>query len=169
TSTSITDLFSRIDAISKIISTDKKILADINEKKDSLNKDMETLNTKNNELKIRYEFNITLQSSIISLSLKRNGKMMRKYLNKKALISGVSLMVLGIVCILISALVVNIGPNGMLREFFFLIPLGWILILIGSGVLIVAAFLALRKEDKAVNAAIRLREEKEKSKSKSEK
>lgn len=52
TSTSITDLFSRIDAISKIISTDKKILADINEKKDSLNKDMETLNTKNNELKI---------------------------------------------------------------------------------------------------------------------
>lgn len=78
-------------------------------------------------------------------------------------------MVLGIVCILISALVVNIGPNGMLREFFFLIPLGWILILIGSGVLIVAAFLALRKEDKAVNAAIRLREEKEKSKSKSEK
>ena len=52
TSTSISELFSRIQAISKIISTDKKILIDINEKKDSLNKDIETLNTKNNELKI---------------------------------------------------------------------------------------------------------------------
>lgn len=57
TSTSISDLFSRIQAISKIISTDKKILIDINEKKDSLNKDIETLNTKNNELK-------TLQTTI---------------------------------------------------------------------------------------------------------
>ena len=52
TSTSISDLFSRIQAISKIISTDKKIIIDINEKKDSLNKDIETLNTKNTELKI---------------------------------------------------------------------------------------------------------------------
>lgn len=52
TSTSISDLFSRIQAISKIISTDKKIIIDINEKKDSLNKDIETLNIKNNELKI---------------------------------------------------------------------------------------------------------------------
>lgn len=57
TSTSISELFSRIQAISKIISTDKKILIDINEKKDSLNKDIETLNTKNNELK-------TLQTTI---------------------------------------------------------------------------------------------------------
>ena len=59
TSTSISDLFSRIQAISKIVSTDKKILIDINEKKDSLNKDIETLNTKNNELK-------TLQTTIES-------------------------------------------------------------------------------------------------------
>lgn len=59
TSTSISDLFSRIHAISKIVSTDKKILIDINEKKDSLNKDIETLNTKNNELK-------TLQTTIES-------------------------------------------------------------------------------------------------------
>lgn len=52
TSTSISELFSRIQSISKIITTDKKILININEKKDSLNKDIETLNTKNNELKI---------------------------------------------------------------------------------------------------------------------
>ena len=57
TSTSISELFSRIQSISKIITTDKKILININEKKDSLNKDIETLNTKNNELK-------TLQTTI---------------------------------------------------------------------------------------------------------
>ena len=57
TSTSISDLFSRIQAISKIISTDKKILININEKKDSLNKDIESLNTKKSELK-------TLQATI---------------------------------------------------------------------------------------------------------
>lgn len=57
TSSSLSELFSRIQAISKIISTDKKILININEKKDSLNKDIETLNTKNSELK-------TLQTSI---------------------------------------------------------------------------------------------------------
>lgn len=57
TSTSISDLFSRIQAISKIISTDKKILININEKKDSLNKDIESLNTKKIELK-------TLQATI---------------------------------------------------------------------------------------------------------
>lgn len=57
TSTSISDLFSRIQAISKIISTDKKILININEKKDSLNKDIESLNNKNSELK-------TLQATI---------------------------------------------------------------------------------------------------------
>ena len=57
TSTSISDLFSRIQAISKIISTDKKILININEKKDSLNKDIESLNTKKSELK-------TLQTTI---------------------------------------------------------------------------------------------------------
>lgn len=57
TSTSISDLFSRIQYISKIISTDKEILSDINEKKDSLNEDIETLNNKNNELK-------TLQTTI---------------------------------------------------------------------------------------------------------
>ena len=57
TSTSISDLFSRIQSISKIISTDKEILSDINEKKDSLNKDIDTLSSKNNELK-------TLQATI---------------------------------------------------------------------------------------------------------
>lgn len=55
TSTSISELFSRVQAISKIISTDKKIIIDINEKKDSLNKDIETLNTKNSELKTLQE------------------------------------------------------------------------------------------------------------------
>ena len=57
TSTSISDLFSRIQSISKIISTDKEIISDINEKKDSLNKDIDTLSSKNNELK-------TLQTTI---------------------------------------------------------------------------------------------------------
>ena len=57
TSTSISELFSRIQSISKIISTDKEIISDINEKKDSLNKDIDTLSSKNNELK-------TLQTTI---------------------------------------------------------------------------------------------------------
>lgn len=51
TSTSISDLFSRIQAISKIISTDKKIINSINEKKEELNNNIETLNNKNTELK----------------------------------------------------------------------------------------------------------------------
>lgn len=72
---------------------------------------------------------------------------MKQYLSKKPIAAGVGLIVLGIICFLISV-IANSG-NGVL------IPLGWLLIFIGSGILIVTAFLALRKEDKAVNKAIR--------------
>lgn len=61
TSTSISDLFSRIQAISKIISTDKKILNNINEKKDELNDDIETLNNKNTELR---NLQITIENDL---------------------------------------------------------------------------------------------------------
>ena len=68
-STSISDLFSRIQAIYRIISTDKKILTTINEKKDSLDKDIETLNTKNNELKI---LKSTIESDLNTINEKKS-------------------------------------------------------------------------------------------------
>ena len=68
-STSISDLFSRMQAIYRIISTDKKILTTINEKKDSLDKDIETLNTKNNELKI---LKSTIESDLNTINEKKS-------------------------------------------------------------------------------------------------
>ena len=68
-STSISDLFSRMQAIYRIISTDKKILTTINEKKDSLDKDIETLNTKNNELKI---LKSTIESDLNTIKEKKS-------------------------------------------------------------------------------------------------
>lgn len=50
TSKNITDLFSRVQAISKILSTDKEILSDINNKKNKLDLTIKNLNTKNSEL-----------------------------------------------------------------------------------------------------------------------
>lgn len=50
TSKNITDLFSRVQAISKILSTDKEILSDINNKKSELDLTIKNLNTKNSEL-----------------------------------------------------------------------------------------------------------------------
>ena len=47
TSKNITDLFSRVQAISKILSTDKEILSDINNKKNELDLTIKNLNTKN--------------------------------------------------------------------------------------------------------------------------
>lgn len=51
TSDNLSDLISRVHAISKIINTDKEILVSINEKRDDLNKSMELLSSKNEELK----------------------------------------------------------------------------------------------------------------------
>ena len=50
TSKNITDLFSRVQAISKILSTDKEIISDINNKKNELDLTIKNLNTKNSEL-----------------------------------------------------------------------------------------------------------------------
>lgn len=50
TSKNITDLFSKVQAISKILSTDKEILSDINNKKNELDLTIKNLNTKNSEL-----------------------------------------------------------------------------------------------------------------------
>lgn len=50
TSKNITDLFSRVQAISKILSTDKEFLSDINNKKNELDLTIKNLNTKNSEL-----------------------------------------------------------------------------------------------------------------------
>lgn len=50
TSKNITDLFSRVQAISKILSKDKEILSDINNKKNELDLTIKNLNTKNSEL-----------------------------------------------------------------------------------------------------------------------
>lgn len=68
TSTSISDLFLRIQAISKIISTDKKIINDINEKKDELNADIETLNNKNKELK---NLQVTIENDLKTVEEKK--------------------------------------------------------------------------------------------------
>ncbi|WP_156626730.1 hypothetical protein [Clostridium tertium] len=51
TSENIFDLFSRIEAVSKLISVDKNIISDINDKKDSLVKDSEIIEDKQKELK----------------------------------------------------------------------------------------------------------------------
>ncbi|MDU2289271.1 MULTISPECIES: 3D domain-containing protein [unclassified Clostridium] len=50
TSKSVSELFSKVQAISKIISTDKEVLATINEKKSELDSTIESLNNKNSEL-----------------------------------------------------------------------------------------------------------------------
>lgn len=50
TSKSVSELFSNVQAISKIISTDKEVLATINEKKSELDSTIESLNNKNSEL-----------------------------------------------------------------------------------------------------------------------
>ena len=50
TSKNITDLFSRVQAISKILSTDKEILSDINNKKNELDLTIKNLKSKNSEL-----------------------------------------------------------------------------------------------------------------------
>ena len=49
TSKNITDLFSRVQAISKILSTDKEILSDINNKKNELDLTIKNLNTVENK------------------------------------------------------------------------------------------------------------------------
>ena len=56
TSKNITDLFSRVQAISKILSTDKEILSDINNKKNELDLTIKNLNTKKNLLSIAENF-----------------------------------------------------------------------------------------------------------------
>lgn len=73
--------------------------------------------------------------------------------NKKAMVIGISLMVLGFICWMI--------------KFFsgygtFLIPFGLLIFCIGGLTLTIAAFVALRKNDIAENN--RLREKEEKSK-----
>lgn len=50
TSKSISELFSKVQAISKIISTDKEVLATINEKKSELDLTIQSLSNKNSEL-----------------------------------------------------------------------------------------------------------------------
>ena len=50
TSKSVTDLFSKVQAISKILSTDKEIVSDRNKKKNELDSTIKNLNIKNNEL-----------------------------------------------------------------------------------------------------------------------
>ena len=50
TSKSVSELFSKVQAISKIISTDKEVLATINEKKSELDSTIESLNNKNSKL-----------------------------------------------------------------------------------------------------------------------
>lgn len=58
-SENIFDMFNRIESMSKIISVDKQVIADINEKRESLNKDIEKIQDKQNIL-------VTLKESIES-------------------------------------------------------------------------------------------------------
>ena len=51
TSTSLSDFVSRVQSISRLVTVDKEILTDINEKKDKLNDSIERLNSKEQDLR----------------------------------------------------------------------------------------------------------------------
>lgn len=81
---------------------------------------------------------------------------MKKYRpNTKAVIVGIIFMLLGMACWIIKA---SFIPQGAV----FLFPLGMLLICIGGLTLTITAFIAMRKNDLAMNALIEKQEEERK-------
>lgn len=81
---------------------------------------------------------------------------MKKYQpNTKAVIVGICFMLIGILCWVIKASFIAKGA-------VFLFPVGLLLICIGGLILTITAFIAMRKNDLAVNAYLKKQDEERK-------
>lgn len=78
-------------------------------------------------------------------------------INKKAMFWGLGLIIVGIICGLGNLWLKNMAISGItvFRETFILIPMAWILMAIGCLVLVIAAFIAIRKNDMSENERLR--------------
>lgn len=78
-------------------------------------------------------------------------------INKKAIIFGLALIVIGLICGLGNLWLNNMSISGttFYRESFILIPIAWILMGLGCLVLVIAAFVAIRKNDMTENEKLR--------------
>lgn len=78
-------------------------------------------------------------------------------INKKAIIFGLALIVIGLICGLGNLWLNNMSISGttFYRESFILIPVAWILMGLGCLVLVIAAFVAIRKNDMTENEKLR--------------
>lgn len=86
-------------------------------------------------------------------------------INKKAMICGLALIIIGLICGLGNLWINNMNINGttFYRESFILIPVAWILMGVGCLVLVVAAFIAIRKNDMNENKILRKKNRKSKN------
>lgn len=84
---------------------------------------------------------------------------MKKNFNRKALITGISLIILGIAIFLLTFMTINVDSQGVVHGPISLIAAGLVAILAGTGTLIVASFFALRKQDRAVQSTFKKQEE----------
>lgn len=78
-------------------------------------------------------------------------------INKKAIIFGLALIIIGLICGLGNLWLNNMSISGttFYRESFILIPIAWILMGLGCLVLVIAAFVAIRKNDMTENEKLR--------------
>ena len=78
-------------------------------------------------------------------------------INKKAIIFGLALIIIGLICGLGNLWLNNMSISGITfyRESFILIPVAWILMGLGCLVLVIAAFVAIRKNDMTENEKLR--------------
>lgn len=86
-------------------------------------------------------------------------------INKKSMFWGLGLIIIGIICGLGNLWLNNQSISGVtyFREAFILIPVAWILMGIGCLVLVIAAFVAIRKNDMTENEKLRKKNKDEKS------
>lgn len=78
-------------------------------------------------------------------------------INKKAIIFGLALIIIGLICGLGNLWLNNMSISGITfyRESFILIPVAWILMGLGCLVLVIAAFVAIRRNDMTENEKLR--------------
>lgn len=78
-------------------------------------------------------------------------------INRKAIIFGLALIIIGLICGLGNLWLNNMSISGITfyRESFILIPVAWILMGLGCLVLVIAAFVAIRKNDMTENEKLR--------------
>ena len=78
-------------------------------------------------------------------------------INRKAIIFGLALIIIGLICGLGNLWLNNMSISGITfyRESFILIPIAWILMGLGCLVLVIAAFVAIRRNDMTENEKLR--------------